>query len=183
MVETGIPAGFFDNCALLVVDIQEGERPTPLTDEELPPPWRAMGFTAADVNAANAFAWEVCLPNAVRVVEACRGAGIPCIFSHWGFECDDGMDLAPKIYRTMRDYHGADPGKWPGHPSDSGARPAEAFQVGPGDYVVAKTGQDAFSSSNLRFVLQNLGVERLIFVGGHTEACLGKSARSAKWLG
>jgi nicotinamidase-related amidase len=116
-------------------------------------------------------------------VEACRAADLPCIFLHWGFRCSDGADLAPEIYRTMRDYHGEDPRKWPGHPADPRARPALAFDIAGSDYVLAKTGQDAFWSCNLRFVLQNLGVERLVFVGGHTEACLGKTAKSAKWLG
>jgi len=38
-------------------------------------------------------------------------------------------------------------------------------------------------SSNLHFVLANLEAHNLILIGGHTEACLGKTAASAKRLG
>jgi nicotinamidase-related amidase len=55
--------------------------------------------------------------------------------------------------------------------------------VRPGEYVIPKSGQDAFASSNIDFLLRNLGVRRLVFVGGHTGACLGKTAASAKRLG
>jgi len=40
-----------------------------------------------------------------------------------------------------------------------------------------------FTSSNLKFVLTNLGVANLVFVGGHTGASPGKTARVAKRLG
>ena len=42
---------------------------------------------------------------------------------------------------------------------------------------------NAFTSSNLKFVLTNLAVTNLVFVGGHTAACPGKTARSANRLG
>ena len=70
--------------------------------------------------------------------------------------------------------------KWPHHISRPNSKPKEGFNVRPGEYVVAKTGQDAFTSSNINFVLQNLGVKNIVFVGGHTGACLGKTSKSAK---
>lgn len=171
------------DCALICVDIQEGTRPEPLADASLPPDWKAMGFTAEDVNAAGVFAWDVCLPNAVRVVEACRASGIPRIFLHWGFRFEDGMDLDPVVRTTMIRNHGTDPAKWSGYIGDKGSQPARCLGVRPGEYVLAKTAQDAFISSTIGFVLANLGVRTLVFVGGHTEACLGKTAASAKRLG
>ncbi len=178
-----IPASFFAGCALLCIDIQEGERGPETTGADLPPLWKKMGFTAADVNAATAFAWEVCLPNAIRVTETCRGAGMKMIFVHWGYRFEDGMDLDPEIYRTMIENHGTDYTKWSGYIGQPGSRPARCLGVRPEDYVLAKSGQDAFTSSNLGFVLRNLGVKRLVMLGGHTGACLGKTARSAKRLG
>ena len=174
---------FLESCAFVCVDLQDGGRGGDVTDEALPPAWKAMGFVAADVNAATAHAWEVGLPNAVRAAEASRRLGMPMVFIHWGYRFRDGMDLDPEIYRSMRENHGLDPAGWHGYIGAPDSRPASALKVREVDYVIAKSGQDAFTSSNLGFVLVNLGVRRLVFVGGHTEACLGKTARSARDLG
>ena len=53
----------------------------------------------------------------------------------------------------------------------------------PGECVPPKSRQDAFTSSNLEFVLRNLDAKNLVFIGGHTEACLGKTARAAHQRG
>jgi nicotinamidase-related amidase len=174
---------FFARAAFVSIDVQEGGPPEPVTEDGVPKLWRSMGFTAADVNAANAFAWNVALPNAVQVAEACRRIPIPLIFVHWGRRFEDGMDLDPEVRKMMIDEHGMDYAKWSGYIGQPGSQPARAFGIRAGDYVLAKTAQDAFASCNIQFVLQNLGAKNLIFVGGHTGACLGKSARSAKRLG
>lgn len=178
-----VDASFFDRCAFVSVDIQEGKAPAPLTDDQIPEAWRKAGFTADDVNAANRFAWETALPNAVRVAEACRALGMPMIFIHWGYQFENGMDLDPDIRRAMLAEHGEDYAKWSGHAGQKGSQVAGVLGVREGDYVLAKTAQDAFQSCSLEFVLRNLRVERIVFVGGHTGACLGKTARSAGNLG
>lgn len=142
-----------------------------------------MGFTVDDVNNAYDYAWGVALPNAAAVAQACSSAGIPRVFVHWGFRFPDGMDLDPVVRSKMLRQHGPDYSKWPGHISHPGAKPASCFGVRANDYVLAKTSQDAFASSTLHFVLANLRVRNLVFVGGHTEACLCKTALSAKRLG
>ena len=149
----------------------------------MPPLWKQMGFTAEDVNAANRFAWDVALPNAVKVADACRKCGLPMIFVHWGYFFEDGMDLDPEIRKTMLDEHGTDFSKWSGYDRQPASQVAKAFGVRKGDYVIAKAAQDAFRSCNIDFVLRNLGAKRIVFVGGHTGACLGKTAKSAKRLG
>lgn len=176
-------ASFFDHCALLCVDIQESARGPDMRDEELPKTWRELGFSAEDVNAAKAFAWEVCLPNAARVVNAARRLGLKMIFLHWGFRFADGMDLDPDIYRLMKDNHGGNPKNWSGYIGSPDSQPARILGVQPGEYVIAKSGQDAFTSSPIEFVLRNLDVKHLVFIGGHTEACLGKTAKTAKRAG
>jgi nicotinamidase-related amidase len=174
---------FFTRCALVSVDFQECEPSTPITEAELPPDWRAMGFAAEDVNAASAFAREVSLPNAHSVLTACRKAGLPRVFIHWGYRFADGMDLDPVIRSMMIRNHGTDSTKWHGHIEQPGSRPPVSFAIQPDEYVLPKTAQDAFISSNLDFVLANLGVVHLILIGGHTEACLGKTAAAAKRRG
>jgi len=179
--ENVLDGSFFEDCAFVSVDIQEGMRPGPLTDDQLPRQWKEMGFSAEDVNAANAFAWDVALPNAVKVAEACRNRGLPMIFIHWGYRFENGMDLDPDIRKAMLDEHGTDYAKWSGHIDQPGSQVARV--LGTGDYVLAKTAQDAFRSCSIEFVLRNLGIKRIVFVGGHTGACLGKTAASAKRLG
>ncbi len=174
---------FFDHCAFVCVDFQDGARGPAVTEETLPPLWKKMGFTAEDVNAAIDFGWDVAYPNAIKVTDACRRAGMPMIFIHWGYLFENGMDLDPDIYRAMKEEHGEDYSKWSGYIGHPASQPAKWLNIQPGEYVLPKSAQDAFTSSNIHFVLQNLGVKHIVFIGGHTGACLGKTATSAKKLG
>lgn len=174
-----LPASFFDECALLCVDIQQAEKRLLNDESEIPKGWATQGFTLDDVNAAVDFAFDVALPNAVRVADACRQLRLPRIFIHWGYRLADGMDLEPSIREMFQREHGTDYTRWGGHVDDPGSRVASALGVRPDDYVVSKTGQDAFDSSTLPFLLRNLGVRRLVMMGGHTGACLGRTAASA----
>lgn len=176
---------FFDHCVFVSVDIQESAAPVPVTDAQLPKGWRAAGFSADDVNAANAYAWDTALPNAVKVADACRDRGLPRIFIHWGYLFEDAMDLDPEVRKAMQEEYGTDYAKYSGHIRQPGSQPASAFRIQPEDYVLPKAAQDAFGSCNIEFVLRNLGVKNIIFVGGHTNSggCLGKTARSARRLG
>jgi nicotinamidase-related amidase len=178
-----LDASFFEHCAFVSVDLQEGTRPAPITEDQVPPQWKKMGFAAADVNAANSFAWDVALPNTVKVADACRDRKLPMIFIHWGYFFEDGMDLDPDIRKTMLDEHGTDYAQWSGYDAQPGSQVAKVLGVREGEYVLAKAAQDAFRSCNIDFVLRNLGIKRIVFVGGHTGACLGKTAKSAKRLG
>lgn len=170
----------FQRCAFVSVDIQEGAAPQPITDEQVPALWKRMGIGADDVNAANVFGWEVALPNAVKVADACRDAELPRIFLHWGYRFEDGMDLDPEVRKAMLEEHGTNYGRWSGHIGQAGSQPAKILGIRDEDYVLPKTAQDAFRSSSIDFVLRNLEIETIVFVGGHTGACLGKTARSAQ---
>jgi len=173
---------FFKNCAFVCVDIQPGKR-THLEETAVPKLWRQMGFTAADVNAAADFAFDVAYPNARKVVDACRSLHLPMIFVHWGCLFRDGMDLDPDVRKELLGQHGTNYLAWGHCVQDASARPAEELGVRPGDYVLPKSAQDAFRSSNISFLLTNLHVRNLVFIGGHTEACLGRTAQSAKQRG
>lgn len=175
--------GFLDHCVFICVDLQEGEKGEPMTLDTMPRAWRDCGYEVDDVNAATDHSWDVCLPNACRVADACRELKLPMVFLHWGYQFKDGMDLDPIIRKVMLGHHGEDYGKWPGHAGQPGSRPSRQLNVRDGEYVLAKTAQNAFISSNLGFVLANLEVRNLIFLGGNTEACLGKTAATAKRRG
>lgn len=168
------------NCAFVSVDVQEAPPRGYVTEDTVPKLWKSMGITAPDVNAATDYAYDVAFPNAVRVADACRAAGLPMIFIHWGSLFRDGMDLDPVTRAEFIGQHGLDYSKWGHSIGDPHARPASFFNIRPGEYVIPKTAQDAFTSSNLLYVLKNLGVKTIIFIGGHTGACLGRTADSAK---
>jgi len=93
------------------------------------------------------------------------------------------MDLDPEIRKMLRSEYGTNYAAWGHCILDSQCRPADELGVRPGEYALPKTGQNAFNSSNLGFVLTNLNVRNLVFVGGHTEACLGKTAQTAHQRG
>jgi nicotinamidase-related amidase len=173
---------FFQNCAFVCVDIQPAKR-THVKESALPKLWRRKGFTSADVNAATDYAFDVAYPNARKVVNSCRRLHLPMIFVHWGCLFRDGMDLDPDVRKELLGQYGTNYLAWGHCVQDGTARPADELGVRPGDYVLPKTGQDAFRSSNIGFLLTNLNVRNLVFIGGHTEACLGRTARSAKQRG
>lgn len=175
-------ASFFRDCVFICVDVQPGGKFT-MQQEDLPEGWRAQGFTVDDVNKANAYTHDVAYPNARKVADACRDLGLPILFVHWGYRFRDGMDVDPVERGAWLKAYGTDYGKWPHHISRPDSRPADHLGVREGEYVVPKTGQDGFTSSNLALVVENLGARNIVFVGGHTGACLGRTAASAKRLG
>jgi nicotinamidase-related amidase len=168
-------ADFFANAAFVSIDFQ----PPMWRDEPLPRGFAELGITQADVDEARRRLVEVALPNARRVADASRRLGLPMIFVHWGYQFPDAVDLDPAVYNSFLENYGPDTSTWPHHISHEDSRPADELGVRPGEYVIAKTAQDAFVSSNIGFVLANLGVENIVFVGGDAGACLGNSARSA----
>jgi len=170
-----VDPAFFDHAAFVSIDFQ----PPMWRDEPLPKGFAEIGITRADVDEARRYLVEVALPNARRVADTSRALGMPLIFVHWGYQFEDGMDLDPATYNAFMDNYGADTSTWPHHISEPDSKPADELGVRPGEYVIAKTAQDAFASSNIAHVLENLQVENIVFVGGDTGACLGNSARSA----
>jgi nicotinamidase-related amidase len=166
---------FFDDAVFVSIDFQ----PPIWREEPLPKHFAELGITREDVDEGRRYLVEESLPNARRVADGSRKLGIPLIFVHWGYLFEDGMDLEPPTYNAFMDHYGPDTSKWPHHISAPDSRPAEELGVRPGEYVIAKTAQDAFVSSNIANVLTNLRARKIVFVGGDTGACLGKSARSA----
>ena len=183
-----IPLSFFDDCAFVSVDFQ-GNAPKPgtrgkrTTNEKMHSRWLEDGMTAEDYDAAKDFSIDVALPNAVKVANACRKIKMPMIFIHWGYAFKDGMDLNPVTYDHFIDEFGSDTSKWPHHIDKKNSCPMRQYNVREDEYVLAKTGQDSFPSSSLDYVLRNLKTRHIVFVGGHTGACLGKTVHSARERG
>lgn len=166
---------FFDSAAFISIDFQ----PPMWRDEPLPKGFAELGITREHVVEARRYLVDEALPNARRVADGSRALGMPMLFVHWGYQFEDAMDLHPPTYSAFMDNYGPDTSKWPHHISHADSRPADELGVRPGEYIISKTAQDAFESSNIGFVLENLEVKNIVFVGGDTGACLGNSARSA----
>ncbi|HUW61626.1 MAG TPA: isochorismatase family protein [Candidatus Bathyarchaeia archaeon] len=167
---------FFSDCAFVCIDIQEEQR-TKVTS--ISKEWEASGYTVADCQAAVDFCYDVAMPNARKVADGCRGLELPMVFVHWGCLFKDGMDLEPRVRRAFVAGEGDNPAKWT--PLAATTRPAAILGVREGEYVFPKTAQDAFTSCNIGFLVENLGIKNIVFVGGHTNpgGCLGQTGRSA----
>lgn len=177
------PPEFFEHCAFVSVDLQGANEVKPPPTKEIAPVLVGQGWTVEDWNAGTDFLYDHAIPNAVKVADACRAMGLPMIFIHWGHRFADGADLSPRAYQNFMKEFGPDKSKWITHIDLPSSQPFPAFKVREGEYVIAKTDYDAFISSNIGFVLENLGVTNLVFVGGYTQGCLAETAKSAHQRG
>lgn len=176
--------GFLRDAAVLIIGLGAGQRPAPLADDaELSPRMKATSCTVAEYNEAVARRHEVCLPNAAHLAVAARAAGLPLILLQWGFQCVDGTDLSPYVYLRMREELGEDASKWPGHVGSPDRLPAPELASVAEDHLLHMTGDDAFTSTNLRFVLHNLGVKNLVLAGGPAETALARTLATGKKRG
>ena len=173
---------FFTNCAFVSIDHQPNKRHY-VTEESRSAWYKELGASADDLNAAVDYLFDVAKPNAVKVADACRSIRLPMVFVHWGYSFRDAMDLDPETRNHFLKHFGTDFDKWPHHISRPDSKPYEGFDVRPDEYVIAKTAQDAFPSSNIDYVLKNLGIKNIVFIGGHTGGCLGRTSKSAKKRG
>jgi ureidoacrylate peracid hydrolase len=113
------------------------------------------------------------LPNMRRLQTACRAAGIEVMYTTIQSLTQDGRDLS-------LDY------KISGLFCPRGSRDAQVVdELAPGadEIVIGKTSSSVFISTNLHYVLGNLGVRQLIVAGGLTDQCVDSAVRDACDLG
>jgi ureidoacrylate peracid hydrolase len=113
------------------------------------------------------------LPNMQRLQAACRVRGIEVLYTVIESLTQDGRDMS-------LDY------KISGLFCPRGSRDAqvvEALAPGPDEIVIGKTSSSVFISTNLHYVLGNLGVRYLIIAGGLTDQCVDSAVRDACDLG
>ncbi len=116
---------------------------------------------------------EVAVPNMRLLQAACRRCGIEVLYTVIESLTKDGRDrgLDYKIsgFNVPR-------GSWEGRVIDELA-PAED------EIVIPKTSSSVFISTNIDYVLRNLGVRSLIIVGALTDQCVDSAVRDACDLG
>ncbi|ADO74586.1 cysteine hydrolase family protein [Stigmatella aurantiaca] len=112
---------------------------------------------------------QLVIPNQQRLQAAARKAGIEVMFTTIESLTRDGRDrsLDHKISRLH-----APKGSWEGRVID------EVAPVGD-EIILPKTSSGIFNSTNIEYVLRNLGVEYLIVYGVLTDQCVESAIRDA----
>jgi ureidoacrylate peracid hydrolase len=116
---------------------------------------------------------DTAVPNMVQLQRACRGAGIEVLYTVIESLTADGRD------RSL-DY------KITGFNVPRGSADAKVIaELAPLDdeIVIPKTSSSVFISTNIDYVLRNLGVRFLIIAGGLTDQCIDSAVRDACDLG
>ncbi len=157
------------HAALLFVDVQNYN-------------CRRDGGEYADLSEAereDRFGWffqtfeATALPNMQRLMAACRTGGIEVLYTVIESLTLDGRDrsLDYKItgFNVPR-------GSWDAHVLDAIAPEGD-------EMVIPKTSSSVFISTNLDYVLRNLGVRSLILAGVLTDQCIDSTVRDACDLG
>lgn len=113
------------------------------------------------------------IPNMQSIQTACRQAGIEVIYTTIESLTLDGRDRS--LDYKITGFHVAK-GAWDGQVID---------QIAPqGDEIVlAKTSSSVFISTNIDYVLRNLGVKQLVISGVITDQCVESAIRDACDLG
>ncbi len=116
---------------------------------------------------------ETAIPNMQRLQAACRRGGIEVLYTTIESLTRDGRDrgLDYKIsgFNVPR-------GSWDG-------RVLDAIAPGEDEIVLPKTSSSVFISTNIDYLLRNLGVRSLIIAGVLTDQCIDSAVRDACDLG
>jgi ureidoacrylate peracid hydrolase len=116
---------------------------------------------------------ERAVPNMQRLQAACRGAGIEVLYTVIESLTRDGRDMGLdyKISGLFCPRGSHD------------ARVIDALAPGEDEIVIPKTSSSVFISTNIHYVLGNLGVRYLIIAGALTDQCVDSAVRDACDLG
>ena len=112
---------------------------------------------------------DVVLPNLRRLIDAFHGVGAEVVFTVIQNLTEDGRD------RSL-DY------KLSGFSVPPGAWEAKVLaEVAPGadDIVLPKTSSSAFNSTNIEYLLRNIGIDTLVVTGFLTDQCIDHTVRDA----
>ena len=157
------------HAALLIIDVQnytarrDGGEYRGLNEAEIE---ERLGFFFRTLEAT-------VLPNLQRLQAACRNGGIEVIYTVIESLTEDGRDRS--LDYKISDLH-VPKGSWDAQMLDAIA-PAED------EIVIPKTSSSPFISTNIDYVLRNLGVRSLLIAGILTDQCIDSAARDACDLG
>jgi ureidoacrylate peracid hydrolase len=116
---------------------------------------------------------ETALPNMQRLQAACRAGGIEVLYTVIENLTRDGRDRSLDYKISGID---VPKGSW-------GAQVVEAIRPAADEIVIPKTSSSVFISTNIDYVLRNLGVRYLVIAGLLTDQCVDSAVRDACDLG
>jgi len=116
---------------------------------------------------------DTALPNMQRLQAACRSARIEVMYTVIEALTRDGRDLSLD-YRISGLF--VPRGAWD-------AKVLDAIAPAEDEIVIPKTSSSVFISTNIDYVLRNLGVRSLIIAGVLTDQCVDSAVRDACDLG
>jgi ureidoacrylate peracid hydrolase len=116
---------------------------------------------------------ERALPNMVRLQQACRRGGIEVTYTVIESLTADGRDRSLDYKITGFNVPKGSPD----------ARMVDALAPGADEIVFPKTSSSVFMSTNIDYVLRNLGTRYLIIAGCLTDQCVDSAVRDACDLG
>ena len=158
-----------EHAALLFIDVQnysanpDGQRFKQLSSE---PRESQYGFFFRTMRAT-------AIPNMQRVQAACRRAGIEILYTVIENLTKDGRDRSLDYKISGLD---VPRGSWE-------ARVLDAIAPSGDEIVLPKTSSSVFISTNIDYVLRNLGVRFLMIAGILTDQCVDSAIRDACDLG
>jgi ureidoacrylate peracid hydrolase len=109
----------------------------------------------------------------VRLRDACRSAGVEILYTVIESLTQDGRDRS--LDYRITGFH-VPPGSRDG-------QVLSELQPGPDEIVFRKTSSSVFISTNIDYVLRNLGIRYLIIAGVLTDQCVDSAVRDACDLG
>ena len=108
-----------------------------------------------------------------RIQKACRQAGIEVLYTLIENQTADGRDRSLDYKISGIDVA---KGSWD-------AKVPDAIAPGPDEMVIPKTSSSVFISTNIDYLLRNLGVRQLILCGVVSDQCVESAVRDACDLG
>jgi len=159
------------NSALLFIDVQNYNARTDGGE------YREQGLTAEQAAQKHGYFFgqlaESVIPNMQRLQEACRQKNIEVLYTTIESLTRDGRDRS--LDYKISGFH---------VPRDSwDARVIDAIQPTDDEIVFPKTSSSVFISTNIHYILGNLGIEFLIISGLLTDQCISSAVRDACDLG
>ena len=137
--------------------------------------WAGMPAAERDAKLGSFFAamQRTAVPNMQRLQQACRRARIEVLYTVIESMTQDGRDRS--LDYKISGLH-CPKGSWD-------AKVIDAILPAPDEMVFPKTSSSVFISTNLDYVLRNLGVRSLIVAGVLTDQCIDSAVRDACDLG
>ena len=135
------------------------------------------GLSAAEIDDKYGYYFDqletVALPNMRRLQAACRAAGIEVMYTVIESLTRDGRDRS--LDYKITGFH-VPKGSWD-------AKVLDAIVPQADEIVLPKTSSSVFISTNIDYVLRNLGVRQLVIAGLVTDQCVESAVRDACDLG